>query len=550
MDLIIEAEPGRDEMSGHQDMMERLNFIGLDENARTTLRSLQPVIKREVKVALASFYAQIDKTPVLKALFRDDRHIESANQRQQSHWDLITTAEFGEPYEKAVQTIGQVHARIGLEPRWYIGGYAIVTERLLRSTLAHFWPKQMLSGGKKQREAASDAVACIVKAVMLDMDFAISIYLDALADERNRRRDAEREKAVADDRLTMAELGAGLRALSSGDMTHRILVDFPQKASQLKVDFNGTMEKLQETLTTVAETASAIGSGTEEISLASSDLSKRTEQQAANLAETAAALNAVTGRVRQTAEGSKHARAVVADAKGTAERSGQVVRQAIEAMNGIERSSSQIGRIIGVIDEISFQTNLLALNAGVEAARAGEAGRGFAVVASEVRALAQRSAEAAKEIKALISDSSRHVEQGVTLVAQTGQALERMMVQVAEIDSVVDTIAASSREQATGLDEVNVAVGQLDQITQQNAAMVEESTAAGQSLAVEAESLVRKMGDFNIGQERTQVLQDRARLKNSPVARPAPSVPMLRTSGSGGAVRRRQPAAPVEWSEF
>ncbi len=537
-------------MSGRQDMMERLNFIGLDDNARKTLRSLQPFIKREVKLALASFYAQIDTIPALKALFRDNRSIEAANQRQQSHWNLISTAEFGEPYEKAVQAIGQVHARIGLEPRWYIGGYAIVTDRLLRSTLAHFWPKQLLGGGKKQREAASDAVGCIVKAVMLDMDFAISVYLDALADERNRRRDAEREKAVAEDRLTMAELGAGLRALSSGNMTYRIVVDFPQKVSQLKVDFNGTMEKLQETLTTVAETASAIGSGTEEISLASSDLSKRTEQQAANLAETAAALNTVTGRVRQTAEGSKHARAVVADAKGTAERSGDVVRQAIEAMNGIERSSSQIGQIIGVIDEISFQTNLLALNAGVEAARAGEAGRGFAVVASEVRALAQRSADAAKEIKALISDSSRHVEQGVTLVGQTGQALERMMVQVAEIDSVVDTIAASSREQATGLDEVNVAVGQLDQITQQNAAMVEESTAAGQSLAVEAESLVRKMGEFNIGQERARPSQERTRPKAAAVGRRSPAVPMLRTSGHGGAARRMQDEPAAEWSEF
>jgi methyl-accepting chemotaxis protein len=197
--------------------------------------------------------------------------------------------------------------------------------------------------------------------------------------------------------------------------------------------------------------------------------------------------------VRKTAEGATHARHVVSTAKSDAEKGG-VVRQAISAMSGIEQSSRQIGQIIGVIDEIAFQTNLLALNAGVEAARAGDAGRGFVVVASEVRALAQRSAEAAKEIKSLISTSRSQVEQGVDLVAETGKALERIFAQVAEIDAIVSEIATSAQDQASGLQEVNTDVNQMDQVTQQNAAMVEESTAASHTLSLETEELTLLIG--------------------------------------------------------
>ena len=187
-------------------------------------------------------------------------------------------------------------------------------------------------------------------------------------------------------------------------------------------------------------------------------------------------------------------------AKADAENSGEVVRETVSAMSGIEASSKQIGNIIGVIDEIAFQTNLLALNAGVEAARAGDAGRGFAVVATEVRALAQRSADAAKEIKTLISASSQQVDAGVKLVGETGKALGRIVEQVAKLNGLVGDIAASAQEQATGLDEVNTAVNQMDQVTQQNAAMVEQSTAASHSLAEEAEELARLVGQFRIGE--------------------------------------------------
>jgi methyl-accepting chemotaxis protein len=237
------------------------------------------------------------------------------------------------------------------------------------------------------------------------------------------------------------------------------------------------------------------------MSHAADDLSRRTEQQAASLEETAAALDEITVTVKRTAEAAAHARSVATTAAGTAEQSGKVVRDAIEAMNGIEKSSGQISQIIGVIDEIAFQTNLLALNAGVEAARAGDAGRGFAVVASEVRALAQRSADAAKEIKSLIAASTNQVEQGVDLVRRTGQALDRITQQVAELTNIVADIAASAQEQASGLGQVNTALNQMDQVTQQNAAMVEESTAASHALAQETDEVSRLVTRFDLGRK-------------------------------------------------
>ena len=252
----------------------------------------------------------------------------------------------------------------------------------------------------------------------------------------------------------------------------------------------------------VTAATDGIRGGSEEIGIAADDLSRRTEQQAASLEETAAALDEITSTVRRSAAGAKQASEVVAGAKLEAERSGIVVDQAVAAMGEIETSSREIGNIIGVIDEIAFQTNLLALNAGVEAARAGEAGRGFAVVAQEVRALAQRSADAAKEIKTLIGASARQVEAGVGLVGQTGEALRGIVAKVVEIDALIVQISASAQEQATGLHQVNTAVNQMDQVTQQNAAMVEQTTAATHALKGQTAELVALISAFQVGTSR------------------------------------------------
>ena len=303
------------------------------------------------------------------------------------------------------------------------------------------------------------------------------------SDEERARNQRAADALAREQAAVVAALGEGLDHLTRGDLTYTITQDFPADYAKLKADFNAAIAQLQQAMGVVLGNVAAIRAGAGEISHAADDLSRRTEQQAASLEETAAALDEITATVNKTASGARQASDVVQSAKGDAETSGVIVRDAVSAMHAIESSSAQINQIIGVIDEIAFQTNLLALNAGVEAARAGEAGRGFAVVASEVRALAQRSAEAAKEIKTLISASTTQVGSGVKLVGQTGEALQRIVDRVAEIDGLVSEIAASAQEQATGLAQVNTAVNQMDQVTQQNAAMVEQSTAASHSLA-------------------------------------------------------------------
>ena len=345
-------------------------------------------------------------------------------------------------------------------------------------------------------------------------------------------------------------VGAALARLAQGDLSSRVETRLMPSLAELRVNFNSAADALHEALAHVSNGASAIQATAGQITQASDDLSRRTEQQAASLEETAAALDEITATVNRTASGARQASETVQSAKGDAETSSVVVADAVAAMGAIQKSAQEINQIIGVIDEIAFQTNLLALNAGVEAARAGDAGRGFAVVASEVRALAQRSAEAAKEIKILISASTSQVNTGVQLVGQTGEALQRIVGRVVEIDSIVSEIAASAEEQATGLAQVNTAVNQMDQVTQQNAAMVEQSTAASHSLSHEAETLASSVSRFQIG---APASSGAAPTRAAPrIARP-PNRPVtqMRTVGYGGAARKAQPlASEDDWEEF
>ncbi|MGR9343198.1 methyl-accepting chemotaxis protein [Rhizobium leguminosarum] len=351
-----------------------------------------------------------------------------------------------------------------------------------------------------------DEVGQMAKAVLVFRDNAIErAQIEARAeadrnvsDSERREREAQKVREASELERAVTALGDGLRSLAAGDLASHIDEPFVAHLDALRADFNNSVEKLNETLHTVGANARAIGAGANEIRSSADQLSQRTEQQSASVEETAAALEEITTTVRDAAKRTEEASQLVARTRLGAEKSGEIVRKAVSAMQQIEKSSGEISNIIGVIDDIAFQTNLLALNAGVEAARAGEAGKGFAVVAQEVRELAQRSAKAAKEIKALISTSGTHVQTGVSLVGETGKALDAIVAEVQEINQHVHAIAEASREQSIGLQEINTAVNSMDQGTQQNAAMVEESTAASHNLATEAAALNNLLGQFRL----------------------------------------------------
>ncbi len=381
---------------------------------------------------------------------------------------------------------------------------------------------------------------------------AIMLGIDVTDTETELRAiEAEKDATAQEQDRVVKVLGDALNALAEGDLDVDITQDVPASYEKLRADFNATVDSLRTAISAVIHNSDSIRNETTEITAAADDLSRRTEKQAATLEETAAALDELTVSVRSAAEGADDASTMSADAQRNAEQGGDVARQAVEAMGGIKTSSQEISKITSVIDDIAFQTNLLALNAGVEAARAGEAGRGFAVVATEVRALAQRSSDAAREINVLITSSGEQVEQGVDLVGRTGVALASIVTSVSEISKRVSNIAASAREQSSGLAEINTAVNELDHVTQQNAAMFEETTAASHALTSEADALVHAVSRFKLsGIQRTQTQARDTFVSQRPTpAHPAP--PARMPMSQGNAALALQPSPQEDgWEEF
>ncbi len=435
----------------------RLAFMEMDQKARDSLRSHRKVVMAALPGLLDRFYTLIRKTPEVYRMFASEDMVTHARNSQLAHWKLIAEGEFGEEYVKKVQRVGKTHARIGLEPRWYIGGYAMILEGLVREVLKS--PVALLPG---RREASFTAIGSLIRAAMLDMDYAISVYIESSEAARKEAEEKVRleEERVQQERETvLGALRDALLHLAEKDLTYRMTAEVPPAYRQLVVNYNAAADQVESAMAAINDSIGAIKAATREIASASNDLSRRAEEHAHMLDNTVSELSKVAALENGPALGMD----------GAAPEESTISRT-IHAMRGIESSARKITQIIGVMDEIAFQTNLLALNAGVEAARAGDAGRGFAVVASEVRALAQRSAEAAKEIKALISQSTDQVSNGSRLVQEAGEAM---------------------RNFGTMMDRI-------DEITQQNAAMAEESTAASQSLAQQAEELAREVQRFRI----------------------------------------------------
>jgi len=319
------------------------------------------------------------------------------------------------------------------------------------------------------------------------------------------------------NQLAIEDIMRILTALAQGDLTQQIENDYRGAFEQLKNDINATIAKLTEMVAIIAQSAAVVNDAAEELSQGNINLSQRTEQQAASLEETAASMEQMTSTVQQNADNAQQASQLALSATEQAVRGGKVVNAAIKAIIEINKSSQKITDIIGVIDEIAFQTNLLALNAAVESARAGEQGRGFAVVAAEVRNLAQRSAEAAKEIKSLIKDSVTKVEEGTQLANQSGESLEAIVISVKKVNDIISEMAAASKEQSSGIQQINTAITQMDEMTQKNAALVGEAIAASDAMREQAQMLKEQVTLFKIDR---QLEQPQSQKKTAIINRP------------------------------
>jgi methyl-accepting chemotaxis protein len=502
--------------SSFREMIDANKGLATDDKTKAILAGVEaPLIVYIESATKLVDLADKDPSAALKALPEFMQQFSTLETAMEQTGDQITAA--SDDISKHSSEIKAsvdiaLKALLGLAALFALGLYFLTRKTVTKPVLSLSNDMQRLAGG-------DTAIACtgIGRTDEIGtMASAVEVFRQAAIANRQLEQDAEAarvqsetarvtarqqadEEAAERLRVATSGLAAGLKRLASGDLAFQIDEPFAPDFENLRHDFNMSIRQLDQTLGAIATAIAAIDEGTREIAAGAGDLSKRTEQQAASLEETAAALDQITANVSNSSKRTHEARTEATDANRNAAKSSEVVSHAEEAMRRIEASSQQISSIIGVIDEIAFQTNLLALNAGVEAARAGEAGKGFAVVAQEVRELAQRSAQAAKEIKGHIQKSSVEVESGVKLVLDTSQVLKAISEQIGRINQHMDAIAVSAREQSTGLAEVNTAVNSMDQVTQQNAAMVEQSTAASGQLAEEAAKLRDLVSRFTLG---------------------------------------------------
>lgn len=479
------------------DIQELHEFISMEEDDLIALRKIRPVLERALPKALDALYSQIRKTPEVRKFFSSETAVDNAKRAQTSHWQAIMAARFDDSYMARVRAIGEVHARIGLTPRWYVGGYTIILTELIRSVVQEAALGKSFIVRSSARNDLADGLTSLCKAVLSEIDLTVSFYLDEIDSARAKILE-EQQNQAQEDRETISAISAALTAMADGDLTYRVTEALPARAEILKQHFNTTSERLGQSMGKIAQNSQDVMANADGIRDGADSLSRATEQQAAAQEEMSAALSQIARSASGTADETVKARHMAETAQSDAERASQIVNEAVAAIGRIEKSSQEISSIIDVINNISFQTNILALNASVEAARAGSHGRGFAVVASEVRALAQRSTDSGKEITALIARAAADVKEGVQQVRDAGEALQRIASQVGEINSIITTIATSSQSQSTSLGEINSAISGIEQTTLKNAAVAEQSAAGAHNLVTMADELARLVALFRV----------------------------------------------------
>ncbi|WP_374622024.1 methyl-accepting chemotaxis protein [Devosia sp.] len=526
-------------MKSPDDLSTRLDFIGLDRKSVETLASAKKIVLAHLPVALERFYEKLVKVPEVSKFFSGAPQINRAQNSQLGHWKAIATGQFDDAYVESSRRIGLRHATIGLEPRWYIGGYGLILETLVRGVAHDFMAQRMASEPRpllnRKRDAQTmqtvddmaDVLTAMMKSVMVDIDMAVSVYFEqVLAEAQKRdRENAEKIQWAAD--MT----GEVLQQLASGDLTGRIESDFEGGFAHIKDDTNALADRLTSIVRQLQTTSRQLKTATGEILAGANDLSERTTRQAAAIEQTSASMEELAKTVTENARLAEGAAIKADSAAASAEAGGAVMAQVSDAMDRISDSSRKISNIIGLIDDIAFQTNLLALNASVEAARAGDAGKGFAVVAVEVRRLAQSAANASFEVKGLVEASVTEVAAGESLVRDASHRLADLLAAVRESTHAMAAISVASREQSLSIGEISAAVLQMDEMTQHNAALVEQTNAAIEQTESQARDLDEIIDQFTLTPAARPASQS-----NRAAARQAPS-PARKAAGQG-------------WSEF
>jgi methyl-accepting chemotaxis protein len=401
---------------------------------------------------------------------------QAAAKAQLRHWQQLFSRTFDAGAIKRSETIGQIHATIGLSPSYYISVYGLVLEELVTKALRRNI-RLMFSGRRR-----AQVISTFVRTALLDMKVALSAYFKA--------------ESMARDMVTET-LGKGLAAIADGDLRAQFS-ELPKAYARIEQDFHHMRNQINTMILQLTDSAQNVDSGAHEITAAANDLAQRTERQAAALARTAEMIRELAAGIGTTAANARQVNSSVQEVEQQAQHGGGIVKSAVAAMGKIKQSSEEIFQITDVIESIAFQTNLLALNAGVEAARAGESGKGFAVVANEVRALAQRTTQAANDIKDLIHRSTGDVTEGFGLVAKTGEALDEIIAKVGNTTAQASQIASSSQTQADNIQQISGEIQQMDVNTQQNAAMVEQSNSAANSLSALSSTMAGIVGKFRL----------------------------------------------------